>query len=700
MEKAAKSLNLCGHTVRGQVIFGPGDIELHVGTDHNLYVLDFSRLFPPEHPQRGPPESVFYNFLRPELVQLYHTPLCSDALTAWVNDDQNRDQLNDDVTEATKYLHHWVIPQFASQFNDQTFITSLLEDEMVFLGGSGQAKKRISLTELVMHLHRSGINVRHIGLVRARLQTDIDPMVDEAFMVEMIARVIKNEINNSLRLHMQALQSPSQTAYHHVAFHALNRITDHQQQASFWTDPSQLKSMLIKRFGHKALKPAELCPTHSLLPNRSNLLQRICVLSRIKLTQEFLRALQKFPASKLIEGDLCYKPKIKYLSCIEYLNAKTLFQEVTTTPPGSLSTAQSHLRMLTLAEEHLLSGLRTTPSSRKLQKLHLKVQFEIWKKKPTKPSREELILLNTQMKSLLTKVQSKSLNYYYVMTQLCLQATGTGTKLSESTQLKADFKVMFTSHPSFMQQWLHDCLWILEWILLSQQKKQTQTKQLYSSQGALGATGLKVRCMTILIFTKFVSRNLLESTLAPLHLEPEDYWILVFKALSAWSLNWPIDSLPKEFSEILAFFHLDMSSHWRPKRFNVQKLFVWYKGVFTNDASAVALVERRLISRTNWLFNIWIESGHTYSTHQPLEPDSKTYYDNFFSWFDPLVKISEYYEMERPLDREISLMVQKLNSLIAQLPDLKQIFEENHFNCFITSPDDMTCKIQYRTPNL
>ena len=50
MEQAGRSLNLKGHIVGGAVIYGPGDIEGHLGLDGNYYVVDFGRTFPPEAP--------------------------------------------------------------------------------------------------------------------------------------------------------------------------------------------------------------------------------------------------------------------------------------------------------------------------------------------------------------------------------------------------------------------------------------------------------------------------------------------------------------------------------------------------------------------------------------------------------------------------------------------------------------------------
>ncbi len=52
LKQAGKWLNLKPHIVAGTEIYGPADIEGHVGKDGNYYVLDTARIFPPEQPPR------------------------------------------------------------------------------------------------------------------------------------------------------------------------------------------------------------------------------------------------------------------------------------------------------------------------------------------------------------------------------------------------------------------------------------------------------------------------------------------------------------------------------------------------------------------------------------------------------------------------------------------------------------------------
>ena len=71
--------------ITAQSLAGPADIEGHLGKDGRYYVLDFARLMPPEAPPSRPlgyeSRSVFFRFLRPELVIRHPSRLSSDAFT-------------------------------------------------------------------------------------------------------------------------------------------------------------------------------------------------------------------------------------------------------------------------------------------------------------------------------------------------------------------------------------------------------------------------------------------------------------------------------------------------------------------------------------------------------------------------------------------------------------------------------------------
>ena len=143
-----RKIRLQPHLVGDRVtMHGPADMEGHLGKDGKYYLLDFARFFPPEAPRYAtrPPlshptihmasrdkvlarcvslhsecdvrrskctKSIFSQLLRPELLQRYATPLSSDAFSKFQLEEQ-RDELDQAVKAATKYLHTEVIPLFA-----------------------------------------------------------------------------------------------------------------------------------------------------------------------------------------------------------------------------------------------------------------------------------------------------------------------------------------------------------------------------------------------------------------------------------------------------------------------------------------------------------------------------------------------------------------------------------------------------------
>ena len=61
------------------------DTEVHRGTDGRIYVIDLSRVLPPQEPDPRIHLSHLYRMLRPELVHSNPEPLCSDAASGFVS---------------------------------------------------------------------------------------------------------------------------------------------------------------------------------------------------------------------------------------------------------------------------------------------------------------------------------------------------------------------------------------------------------------------------------------------------------------------------------------------------------------------------------------------------------------------------------------------------------------------------------------
>ncbi|KAG7385334.1 hypothetical protein PHYPSEUDO_001636 [Phytophthora pseudosyringae] len=163
LASVASRLNLSRHSARGyedltsKSVNAAADMLGYLNGQQQLVVLHFARAMPPEDPDvtrhliqstRG--MSIMWRQLRPELVRCFKTPLSPDALSSltYRTPDWQNQALG--VEEATKYLVQEVIPLFAAKLSQKPDYF----DSPDF--------------DLVKEMHRHGINMRHLGLLRAQ----------------------------------------------------------------------------------------------------------------------------------------------------------------------------------------------------------------------------------------------------------------------------------------------------------------------------------------------------------------------------------------------------------------------------------------------------------------------------------------------------------------------------------------------------
>lgn len=69
----------------------------------------------------SPPNALFYDLLRPQLVRKYrdlcNKKLCSDAFSGWLafETPERKHEIDAEVEKATLYLYNTVIPEFAQK---------------------------------------------------------------------------------------------------------------------------------------------------------------------------------------------------------------------------------------------------------------------------------------------------------------------------------------------------------------------------------------------------------------------------------------------------------------------------------------------------------------------------------------------------------------------------------------------------------
>ena len=105
--------------------------------------------------------------------------------SSWGKCDPLTAEHNSAVRRATNHLYNVTIKNFAEHLDGVA---------------SDVLSKSFSLTE---EMHHAGINVRHLGRMRVHSK---HPEVSSLLLTEMVARVLKAEINGILRKTM--LQSP------------------------------------------------------------------------------------------------------------------------------------------------------------------------------------------------------------------------------------------------------------------------------------------------------------------------------------------------------------------------------------------------------------------------------------------------------------------------------------------------------------
>eukprot|EP00466_Bigelowiella_natans_P011490 jgi/Bigna1/78392/fgenesh1_pg.54_\ len=192
MRGIAQDLHLGGHHVCDEQgvehhIYAAGDIEGHIGTDGRYYLIDLARAFPPEsmwdtHHLHRPSQAVFFRMLRPEFLQ-------------WLKkSSRDSKEHNDRVREATNILINKVVPEFAATFVQRT--PRQLRDIQF------DNQRVLLLFQVSEELHRNGINVRHMGLVRFMIRDTDDSSVaaKDRLLISMVGRTLKNLLRREMRV--------------------------------------------------------------------------------------------------------------------------------------------------------------------------------------------------------------------------------------------------------------------------------------------------------------------------------------------------------------------------------------------------------------------------------------------------------------------------------------------------------------------
>jgi ubiquitin-protein ligase/uncharacterized membrane protein YgcG len=240
----------------------PTDIEGHIGTDGKRYVLDFGRVFPPTYSAKVQ-QTYLYRHFRPEFVATYSKPLSSDMFSRFGGAD-NAQTHNREGVQATAHLLDVVVPRLAKKL-DQT---------------AADALQLAQLTEL---LHRSGVNMRYLGVVALHATV---PHVRRLLTLEALARAAKNALRANWRASSSSRRSIGDGPFVDLALDVFNlcvrppRAND-VAATTFW---AQMTAALVDDFEFSSQMPQ--IPSLSLLQHVPLLIERLCELTGVALTRE------------------------------------------------------------------------------------------------------------------------------------------------------------------------------------------------------------------------------------------------------------------------------------------------------------------------------------------------------------------------------------------------------------------------------
>jgi hypothetical protein len=355
MQEAGALLNLKPHCVgpHETLVHAVADIEGHVGNDGRFWLLDFARVAPPQPVTRADPSgAMLYRLMRLELVKRWVRPLSADAFSNMGR--HNAREHNSEVTEAFGVLMNEVVPSFAV-----TWSASLRA--LVDKGRATDLDSVSILDDLVLQLHARGINVRHLGAVRAA--TD-DDGARALILTEAMARVAKNSLRALLRRDARRSGVPCRERFSALALAFLNlclRPLGDARATQFWDDVEmqaehKFKLLFLRRDKTLPFEPARAQVArvpHQLLFRR--ILQLLCVELDARAMLEFVVAiggatLGDSAGFELVQPDLVeLHTRTKHIGLVAYADAMQLYYSAIEAPEGS----DTKMRLLVVAREKL-----------------------------------------------------------------------------------------------------------------------------------------------------------------------------------------------------------------------------------------------------------------------------------------------------------------------------------------------------------
>jgi hypothetical protein len=176
----AMKMNLAEHSVKGfhdilpSMTWASADLKVFKGFNDEFYCTNFYRSLPAEMAEETPhlghvprDQSVFWRQLRPEFIKNYEGPALSpDAVSTIVTDAVDRYEQYDNSLMSTKRLMNVLVPGLLSTLVNREYTIPVSE-------GLG--------LDLAAEFHCRGVNIRHMGHMRALLWRDLPGTINFYF---------------------------------------------------------------------------------------------------------------------------------------------------------------------------------------------------------------------------------------------------------------------------------------------------------------------------------------------------------------------------------------------------------------------------------------------------------------------------------------------------------------------------------------
>lgn len=240
LKQCTKKLNIkpsqCGVGKKRHRVVGGYGLQAHQGHDGRHYVVQVADCFPcirpvDKHGRKPLQGSEYVELFRPEFVLCYPIPLSANAYKPCAQGMPDEAENREEIDEASRVLEQVIVPAFAKE------LTDLVLERGVGVNGF------IRVSEL---MHEYGINVRYLGQVMC--QMNIGNPAHMLILVEMVARVIKNEHREMMRARSQQLKMVSSEPFVALTASLFNVVfCQTPASESFWS--TIVSARLGSKFG-------------------------------------------------------------------------------------------------------------------------------------------------------------------------------------------------------------------------------------------------------------------------------------------------------------------------------------------------------------------------------------------------------------------------------------------------------------------